>query len=91
MFSDDRARKPRAGLEDDARLLRIHRHRPEASDNPHVQVVQLADEWVFALEVIRDPVARAGVPYVAGHEAVAAVGARPEGSLFGGRGVPSGN
>ena len=39
-----RARKPRAGLKDDARLLRIHRHRPEATDNPHVLPVQLADE-----------------------------------------------
>lgn len=75
-----RTGEPHAGLEDDARLLRVDRHRTTRARERGPGAVGWIDGRRPPAEVGPDRHPDTGVPEIAGDEAVPALGAGPEGA-----------
>src|SRR5688572_6145746 len=77
-FARYRAREPNPDHENDARFLRVDRHRAERLGHLTVAIEDCSYVWLTFPEVVVQLVLAAGMPEVLGHELVMATRTRPE-------------
>ena len=78
MLAGHGCRKLRLSLKDDPRFQRISPHQPELVERCEQKIVQLANKWILACEVIRNLKLLTGMPFVGRYELSATARTRPK-------------